>query len=116
MQLFYAPDIVIGNKVLNDIESRHCVQVLRHKKGDVITIIDGEGGLYKAQISEANPKRCAFEMFFESMKSAKNRERFFTFVSIIGIVYSGSIGMITLNRLEKYSKTPLKLLRAPKRP
>ncbi len=62
MQLFYAPQITRNNFVLDEIESRHCVQVLRRKVGDTLQIVDGEGGMYKAVITNAHPKKCAFSI------------------------------------------------------
>jgi 16S rRNA (uracil1498-N3)-methyltransferase len=56
MNLFYAPDIAQTHS-LPEEESQHCVKVLRMKAGDRIHIIDGVGGLYEAQITEAHPKR-----------------------------------------------------------
>ena len=61
MNLFYAPDIA---QILSlpEEESQHCVKVLRMKAGDRIHIIDGVGGLYEAQITEAHPKRTQVEI------------------------------------------------------
>ncbi len=58
MNLFYTTDIRDGLLTLSEEESRHCVQVLRHKPGDVIHIVDGRGGLYVAEILETGRKRC----------------------------------------------------------
>lgn len=62
MQLFYAPQITQNNFVLNETESRHCIQVLRHGMGDILQIVDGVGGMYKAIITHAHPKKCAFSI------------------------------------------------------
>ena len=61
MNLFYAPDIVQTLTLLEE-ESQHCAKVLRMKAGDHIHIIDGVGGLYEAQITEAHPKRTQVEI------------------------------------------------------
>ena len=61
MNLFYAPDIA-QTLYLPEEESQHCVKVLRMKVGDRIHIIDGVGGLYEAQITEAHPKRTQVEI------------------------------------------------------
>lgn len=60
MQLFYAPQIIQNDFVLDEIESRHCIQVLRKKVGDKIQIVDGAGGMHKAVITHAHPKKSAF--------------------------------------------------------
>ena len=57
MLLFYAPDILLRPE-LPEQESQHCVKVLRKQAGDEIDVTDGKGFFYKAQITEANPKRC----------------------------------------------------------
>lgn len=58
MHLFYTPDIVIPEYVLNEEESKHCISVLRLKTGDSVSLIDGKGNLHKAIISENHPKKC----------------------------------------------------------
>jgi len=50
MHVFYTPDIDSNEYVLNEDESRHCVKVLRLGIGSIVYLIDGKGGLYKAQI------------------------------------------------------------------
>lgn len=62
MQLFYAPSIILQNFELDAIESRHCIQALRHKEGDSIYVTDGIGHLYKAIITIAHPKKCTFQI------------------------------------------------------
>ncbi len=57
MQLFFHSSI--ADKVtLDEIESHHCIRVLRHKAGDQIHIIDGKGKLYKGIVSKENQKKC----------------------------------------------------------
>ena len=56
MHLFYTPDIASNSYTLNEEESNHCNKVLRLKTGDVVHLIDGVGGLYTAEIAEANKK------------------------------------------------------------
>ena len=57
MLLFYAPDILLRPE-LPEQESQHCVKVLRKQAGDEIDVTDGKGYFYKAQITDAHPKRC----------------------------------------------------------
>jgi 16S rRNA (uracil1498-N3)-methyltransferase len=60
---------------LPEIESQHCIRVLRKQTGDAITIADGKGSLYKAIIAEAHPKHCKVNII-ESKKEVlpwKNR-------------------------------------------
>lgn len=52
---------------LDEEESRHVVQVLRHKIGDMIHVVDGKGTLILAKIIDANKKKCTltFEKLIE---------------------------------------------------
>ncbi|MBQ1683288.1 MAG: 16S rRNA (uracil(1498)-N(3))-methyltransferase, partial [Bacteroidales bacterium] len=46
-----------GDTLLLDAEeSGHCVRVLRHRAGDEITVIDGEGTLYRCTLLDADPR------------------------------------------------------------
>lgn len=62
MQLFYMPDIS-GNEVyLDEPESKHAIKVLRLGLGSLIRITDGAGGMYTAEITGVQPKRCRLEI------------------------------------------------------
>lgn len=61
MLLFYAPDILI-DPVLPELESGHCVRVLRKQPGDEIDITDGKGHFFRAVVAEAHPKKCRIEI------------------------------------------------------
>ena len=56
MELFYSRDIEGGICRLDHDESGHCVKVLRHRAGDVISVIDGCGTLYKCKITNDSHK------------------------------------------------------------
>lgn len=58
MFVFYAPDIDSGKATLSPDESAHCLRVLRLKPGDMVEVIDGRGGYFRAEILEAHPKGC----------------------------------------------------------
>ena len=64
MQLFYTPDIdpSLPQYFLSEEESKHAVRVLRLAVGDAVTLIDGKGGLYKAEIKDAHPKRTILQI------------------------------------------------------
>ena len=62
MQLFYQPDIQTGALHLDAEESRHCIRVLRKSQGDIIHVIDGNGIWITAEITDANIKKCGFEI------------------------------------------------------
>ncbi len=71
MQLFFDPEFSPTNTVLNPEESKHCIRVLRHNKGDEITILNGNGTLFTAQIIDANPKACKLEILNQTIESER---------------------------------------------
>ncbi len=72
MHIFYSPGISADYTFLDESESRHCINVLRLSKKDTIQIIDGKGGLYFAEITDPNPRRCGFRVI-ESVKDYGKR-------------------------------------------
>lgn len=56
MELFYSSNISGRTVILDAEESAHCVRVLRHRAGDAITVIDGEGTLYHCRLTVADAK------------------------------------------------------------
>lgn len=57
MHVFYTPDIQTKTE-LPEEEAQHCIRVLRLTAGDEITLTDGKGNFYRAEISAATNKRC----------------------------------------------------------
>jgi len=60
MNLFYihALNVDATQIALSEEESKHACRVLRLKNGDLITLLDGVGGTYLAEIEDAHPKKC----------------------------------------------------------
>ena len=56
MELFFANEVSGSFCRLDAEESGHCVRVLRHRAGDEIDVIDGEGTLYHCRLTDDNPK------------------------------------------------------------
>ena len=56
MELFYSRDIEGGICRLDHDESGHCIKVLRHRSGDEISVIDGQGTLYRCRITADSHK------------------------------------------------------------
>lgn len=52
---FFAPNIQESNQ-LPEVESQHCIKVLRMKQGDKIFVTDGKGYRYSCTIIDPNPK------------------------------------------------------------
>lgn len=84
--LFYSDKMTTEEVILIDQEASHCSQVLRKKQGDLIHVIDGEGGLYECKIINVNKKevRCevvAYELHENTenltiaVAPTKNRDR-----------------------------------------
>ncbi len=67
MHIFYTPDISGKAYTLDETESKHCIRVLRLAKGDEVTLVDGRGGLFTAEIEDPNPKRCLVKVTQEQL-------------------------------------------------
>ena len=57
MHVFYTPDIQ-SHAELPEEEAAHAIRVLRLQTGDEVTLTDGKGKFYRAEISTATNKRC----------------------------------------------------------
>ncbi len=62
MQLFYQQGLQEGIWTMSEEESKHVIQVLRHKKGDELSLIDGQGGWFSGRITELGKKSCTLEV------------------------------------------------------
>lgn len=62
MFIFFQPAVSEGVHYLDRDESKHCIKVLRKQEGDIIQVVDGKGHFYEASISQANEKKCAFDI------------------------------------------------------
>jgi 16S rRNA (uracil1498-N3)-methyltransferase len=67
MHLFYTPDLTAPTVLLSEEESKHAVRVLRLSKGDTVNLVDGNGGFYRAELEQDNPKKCMLRVL-ESQK------------------------------------------------
>lgn len=56
MEIFCAEEVSAGICRLGEDESAHCVRVLRHRSGDLISVIDGLGTMYECVLTDASPK------------------------------------------------------------
>lgn len=62
MEIFYSGNIGAQACRLGEDESAHCIRVLRHRNGDVISVIDGEGCMYECRIISGSPKAVEAEI------------------------------------------------------
>ena len=70
MQLFFS-DRKDGNRIiLDESESKHCVQVLRKSVGDQVHVLNGSGGWFVTTLVEGNKKKCILEVVEEKMESS----------------------------------------------
>lgn len=67
MQLFFQPQLP-DKLFLPEEEAKHCQKVLRHQPGDIIHVTDGQGSLYKVQLTGEQPKMCSFELLEQLRK------------------------------------------------
>ncbi len=58
MNIFYLPEIDPAGATLSEEESGHAIRVLRLKEHDPVTLVNGKGILFEAEISVAHPKKC----------------------------------------------------------
>lgn len=62
MQVFYAPEIIGNEFVLDQNESKHIVRVLRMSKGSEVKLIDGKGNLFEGVIDVPDQKHCVIKI------------------------------------------------------
>lgn len=62
MEIFYTYEIDGASALLDSDESAHCVKVLRHRVGDELTVVDGDGNMYRCRLTDDSPKQAAAEV------------------------------------------------------
>jgi len=65
MPTFYAPDLAVPTYTLPEEESKHAVRVLRLRPGDAVELVNGRGGVYQAEVVQADAKRCQLRITHE---------------------------------------------------
>jgi len=71
MHVFYTPDIETSAYSLNEEESRHCNKVLRLVAGDHVFLVDGKGGFYEAEITNAGKKNVTLQVVLAQQEYQK---------------------------------------------
>jgi 16S rRNA (uracil1498-N3)-methyltransferase len=66
--LFYAENIA-ETHCLDELESRHCVGVLRKRAGDEISVTNGKGSIFSCKIIDTKPKACTLSILKEEIVS-----------------------------------------------
>lgn len=74
MQLFYNPDISKTSEeiVFDKKESGHIIKVLRKSTGDKLFITNGQGFLFKAEITQPNHNKCIAKIVDQKFQKAKS--------------------------------------------
>ena len=67
MNIFFEPNVK-QNLCLNEEESRHAVKVLRLSPGDLLNIVDGQGGFYTCKIKNTQGKKCELTIVEEKQQ------------------------------------------------
>jgi 16S rRNA (uracil1498-N3)-methyltransferase len=62
MYLFYTSDIQGDYAFLHEEEAAHCAQVLRRKRGDAISWVDGRGGRFSGYLEEVQKRQCMLKI------------------------------------------------------
>ena len=62
MPRFYVPSIENEELELSELDSKHAIRVLRLKKGDDVTVMDGKGILAEGVIMDENVKKTKFKV------------------------------------------------------
>ena len=71
MQLFYQPGLKEGPWLLSEEETRHAIGVLRHRVGDRLRLIDGEGGWFTGEIVGIGKRDCQLMVYFDRRDAAR---------------------------------------------
>ena len=74
MRLFYTPNISSDIIWLTEEDTKHCLKVLRLKKGDSINVTDGKGNMSDAEINDENIRACSIRII--STKQEYNKRNF----------------------------------------
>ncbi len=75
MQLFFEPEATSDQFVLNIAEARHCLKILRKRKGDTVHIVDGRGTFYQCIIQIDDAKNCQLKVVKTTDKKSFSPKR-----------------------------------------
>jgi len=72
MQLFYQENFSLQNAFeLEESETKHCLQVLRHQQGDILQLTNGKGLLASAKIEKIQGKKCYLKVVESRLEEKK---------------------------------------------
>ena len=62
MQFYYSNKISAGVITIDDIESKHCIKVMRYDVGKEVNVVDGLGNLFISKIKKKDKRSCELEI------------------------------------------------------
>lgn len=73
MPVFYVPpNNINGNSLrMEGQEANHCAKVLRKAVGDVIRVVDGQGGMYQCCLSSVQPQLCEATVEYKQLVKSR---------------------------------------------
>ena len=115
LPLFYKPEIHSNDSliILDELSSKHIIQVLRMHIGEQLQLTDGKGNLYTVQIKDDNRKKCSVSILQVSkiqhpkynitiaISPVKNNSRFEWFLEKATEIGVSQIVPILCERTEK---------------
>jgi 16S rRNA (uracil1498-N3)-methyltransferase len=75
MHIFYSQNIIGATGILDELESHHCIKVLRLKFGDEICVVDGKGGYFEGNITIEDSRACGFNIKKSNLEFGKRNYR-----------------------------------------
>ena len=73
MHLFFAPDLRGEYHTLEEQESKHCIKVMRMNAGDNISLTDGKGNMFLAELINEDARHCEVRII-ETQKEYGKRD------------------------------------------
>ena len=79
-QFFYSTQIYDDSIILSEDEALHALKVLRKKKGDQVTVVDGKGNIYYTSIDTEDIKDCRLSII--SQEQDYGRSNYYIHIGI----------------------------------
>ena len=80
MEFFFSENINNSTIILDSMEFRHCIKVMRNNVGDRVSVIDGKGNVYKGKIKIINRGNC--EILVDDVIENYCKKEYYTHIGI----------------------------------
>jgi len=80
MEFFFSENIDKNFIILESMEFRHCIKVMRNSIGDSINIVDGKGTLFEGEIISINRGNCQVEI--KNVIKNYSKRKYYTHIAI----------------------------------